>query len=73
MKVCFIQPVNETLVKTSSGDGDLEKVHRHLQRKFCKLEHFAKSPPQYTASSSRVQRPISFSMDRGTPIGSCLH
>ena len=30
MKVCFIQPVNETLVKTSSGDGDLEKVHRHL-------------------------------------------
>lgn len=49
MKVCFIQPVNETLVKTSSGDGDLEKVHRHLERKFCKLEHFAKSPPQYTA------------------------
>ena len=32
MKVCFIQPVNETLVKTSSGDGDLEKVHRHLER-----------------------------------------
>ena len=58
MKVCFIQPVNETLVKTSSGDGDLEKVHRHLERKFCKLEHFAKSPPQYTASSAECRDPL---------------
>ena len=71
MKVCFIQPVNETLVKTSSGDGDLEKVHRHLQRKFCKLEHFASAT--IYSQQRRVQRPISFSMDRGTPIGSCLH